>query len=91
MMGYLDYCSVIWGLYTCKGRGDRVMRGEGKGISYFGPAKAAGVDVIMLESVLGHNGLCTAQLTLDLLASPARGLDSPGLELPVGLGLLDHS
>lgn len=29
MMGYLNYCSVIWGLYTCKGHGDRAMNGEG--------------------------------------------------------------
>jgi hypothetical protein len=35
MRGYLNYCSVVWGLYTCKGHGNRAMVGEGKGISLF--------------------------------------------------------
>lgn len=42
-------------------------------------------------SGLGHDGLRTTKLTLDLLAGPSRRLNSPRLELAVGLGLLDHS
>lgn len=40
---------------------------------------------------LGHDAGRTAELTLDLLASPAGSVDCPGLELAVGLGLLDES
>lgn len=43
------------------------------------------------RSSLGHDGLRTTQLTLDLLTSPASSLNSSRLEFSVGLGLLDHS
>lgn len=42
------------------------------------------------RSVLGHDGLAAAQLALDLLASPASRVNGSGLELSVGLCLLNH-
>lgn len=41
-------------------------------------------------SRLLHDGLCSADLPLDLLAGPASGLHGAGLELAVRPRLLDH-
>ena len=44
----------------------------------------------MTGSGLSHDGLCAADLALNLLASPSGRLNRPRLELAVRLGLLDH-
>lgn len=91
-MGYLNYCSVIWGLYTCKGHGDRAMiGGGGRGYRCFRRQLLAVRLGISCARLVSHNSLGTTQLALDLLAGPAGGFNSPRLELSVGLSLLDHS
>lgn len=91
-MGYLNYCSVIWGLYTCKGHGDRAMiGGGGRGYRCFGRQLLALRSGISCARSVSHNSLGTTQLALDLLAGPAGGFNGSRLELSVGLGLLDHS
>lgn len=54
-----------------------------------------GAALFLLSSLqlsrLLHNTLGAANLALDLLSGPASGLDSPGLEFPVGTRLLDQS
>jgi hypothetical protein len=44
-----------------------------------------------ISALCRHDVLRTANLTLDLLASPSGGFDSARREVPVRLGLLDQS
>ena len=58
------------------------QRGKKKGLGLGGKASAGPTS--------RHCSLGAANLTLDLLASPASSLDGPRLKVAVGLGLFDH-